>query len=198
MAVNDVYEVTFTIDVKGETCFCVGHYRESGACTDLIPAQSLLEALQAAFFTDWAAINAVQTVIACAYARRIDPTPGVAYTLISNLAGDVAVDALPTTSACIVTWYSAIAGKRTRGRTYLPGLPEDAQDGGLLEDAAIAAIQDLAALMIGPIAAVGGDTGEWKRAVWSELNLTDADVIAAVVRSNLGTMRSRRQRPGQA
>lgn len=198
MAVNDIYSVTVDTVVKGEHCQNVFHYRESTAETGTIPAENLAEGFVAAVEADWLAILSDQAALACVYVRRVQPTPSVAYTRIWNEVGTVAEEPIPTTSAALITWYSATAGKRTRGRNYFPGTPESFQDGGLLEAAAITLIQTLADTLADPIAAGGGGTGVWELCVYSRTNLTGVDVIESVVRSNLGTMRSRRQRPGVA
>lgn len=198
MAVGDIYSVVVDSVVKGEHCQNELHFREVTAETDTIPAENLAEGFVTAVEADWLACLSDQAALACVYVRRVKPTPGVAYTRIWNVVGTVADEPIPTTSAAVVSWYTTTAGKRTRGRNYFPGLPESFQDGGLLEGAAITAIQTLADTLMDVIAAGAGGTGEWELCVYSRVNGTGVDVESNVVRSNLGTMRTRRQRPGVA
>jgi hypothetical protein len=196
MAIGDVYELSVQVPVKGEHTFCVLHYRESVACNEAIPAKELAVAFRAAAETAWLDVLSDQAAIACLYVRRISPSAGVAWTEIVNEVGNEAGEPIPTTSAALLTQYSATASRRGRGRNYIAGIPENFQDGGLLEDAAIALLQALATELLGPITAA--TSGSWKLAVWSTIDLMARDVTSQVVRSNLGTMRTRRQRPGVA
>jgi len=196
MAVNDWYEITTDMTVQGEHVYNVMNFRETVECTEDVPAQELVEAFDAANTTAWAALLAELTVINCYYCRRIHPTPSVAYTLIKNIQGDVADDPLPSASALLISWYGLTASARHRGRNYFAGVPENVQSGGLLEAAAITAWQTFAALLITPV--VGGATGTWEMGIWSRASVAGVDARVAVVRSNMATMRSRRQRPGAA
>lgn len=196
MALNDVMEAVVSARVKGEYVQNVFHLKETTASTDPIPAKALAEAIQAVWLPDWAALVSTDVEFACCYVRRIKPAPGVAYTLLLTNVGAVASDAVPTGSALIVTWYSGLASKRGRGRTYFAGLPEEAQDAGLLAAAVVGDWEDLADLIATILVAQGGGVGAWELGVYSEVNAAIADTIARSVRTNLGSMRSRRQRPG--
>lgn len=195
MAVGDWYEITCDLSVQGEHAYNVLSFRETGASGADVPAKELADAFDAAITADWAALLATLTVINCYYVRRIHPSPGVAYTKIINEQGTVNEDPLPSASAVLVSWYGLTAGPRTRGRTYFAGTPENIQSGGLLEDAAIAAWEEFADLLKTPV--VGG-AGTWELGVWSRVNAAGIDASVRVVRSNMATMRSRRQRPGAA
>lgn len=196
MAVNDVYEVSADISVQGEHCYNVMAFKETAGCTADVPAEILANAFHAAITPAWIALLAELVVINCYYVRRISPAPGVTFTLIVNEQGEVVSQPLPTTSALLISWYGLTASARTRGRNYFAGVPETAQSGGLLEDAAITAWQSFADLLKTPI--VGAGDGTWELGIWSRANLSVIDAKVRVVRSNLATMRSRRQRPGAA
>lgn len=196
MAVGDVYEVVVGSRILGEYCENVFRFRETVGETDTIPAQNLALGFQTAIIPDWAALVSDQMEFACIYARRISPTPGIAFTVLETTVGTQVGEALPTTSAILLSWLTALATKRGRGRTYFSGAPEDSQAGGKLEAGVLAAWQAFGDTLITAIPAGGGGTGEWELAVWSEVDSLARDVIAAVVRTNLATMRSRRQRPG--
>jgi hypothetical protein len=121
----------------------------------------------------------------------------VAYTHLLTDVGEEVGESIPTTSALICTWLTQLASKRGRGRTYFCGLPESSQAGGKLEGDVLAAWQALATLILTQFPGGAGDsTGEFALCVWSEVNGTAQDVKTSVVRTNLGTMATRRQRPG--
>jgi len=196
MAVNDWYEITADISVQGEHCYNVLAFRETVECAEDVPAMELVEGFHAAITTAWADLLAQLTVINCYYGRRISPTPSVAFTKIVNAQGTVVEDPLPSASAVLVSWYGLTASARHRGRTYFSGVPETIQSGGLLEDAAITDWQTFADLLMTPI--VGGSSGTWELGIWSRASIAGVDAKVRVVRSNMATMRSRRQRPGAA
>lgn len=196
MAVGDVYQVAVDYVVRGEHCVNVFGFRETTECPDDIPAGSLGRAFQDALIAAWAALLSDETQFACIYTRRVSPGPGVAFTVLETTVGDVASEALPTTSALVMSQYSALGGKSKRGRNYFAGLGESSQAGGSLEGGVLAAWEAFAADLRTPIAGVGGDGGEWELAIWSPKLGSAVDVKSSVIRTNLGTMRSRRQRPG--
>lgn len=196
MAVGDVYELLVDYSVLGEHCVNAFKFRETVEETDDLPARNLALSFQTAVIADWAALLSNQAQFNCIYCRRISPTPGVAFTVLLSDPGEEVSEAIPTTSAVLMTWYSAVASKRGRGRNYFAGLPEIAQAGGKLEADVLAAWEDLAATIMATMPVAGGGTGNWALCVWSEVLSAANDVIASVVRTNLATMRTRRQRPG--
>jgi len=196
MAVGDVYEVAVDMTVKGEHCVNVFKFRETVEETDTIPAENLALGYQAAIIAGWAALLSNEVQFNCIYVRRISPAPGVAFTVLLTDPGEEVSEAIPTTSALLITWYSETATKRGRGRNYFAGLPETSQAGGKLEGDVLAAWNAFGTLMLTPVVAAGGGTGVWALAVWSDVNAAAVDVVTRVVRTNLATMRTRRQRPG--
>jgi len=196
MAVNDVYEVSVDYSVLGEHCVNVFKFRETTESTDEVPAKSLADGFAASLIPLWAVLLSDQVLFNCVFVRRISPGLGVPFTKLVTDPGEVASEAIPTTSAVVISWYSNTGGKSKRGRNYFAGAPENAQAGGKLEAGVLAAWESFALDMQAPLAAGGGGTGEWELCVWSQLLETAIDVKTAVVRTNLGTMRTRRQRPG--
>jgi len=196
MALNDVLQATVEMRVAGEYCANVLHYREAVGSTDDVPAKSLAEAIVATIIPDWAALISEQVIFACCYVRRIRPTPGITYTALLTTPGEVVSEAIPSSSALVVSLASEVATKRGRGRIYFAGLPESSQAGGSLEGTVVAGWEALAALLIDPLVATGGNTGEWQLGVYSRSAVEINDALVTVVRSNLAQQRGRRQRPG--
>jgi len=196
MAVNDVYQLSADYKVRGEYCTQVFHYRESVECTDDVPAQSLAEAFAAVIIPEWAALVSSQLEFACLYCRRIRPTSGIAYTHLITTPGGVASEAIPSSSALVMSVLTNLATRRGRGRSYFGGLPETSQAGGSLESTVLADWQALGTLLLDPVLGSGGDTGEWVWGVYSRSAVAIQDALTYVVRTNLAQQRGRRQRPG--
>lgn len=196
MAVNDVYQVAVDYKVRGEYCAQVFSYRESVASTDDVPAQSLAEAFALAIIPEWEALVSNQVEFACIYCRRIRPTPGITYTHLLTGVGDVVSEAVPSSSALVLSLLTSLATRRGRGRTYFGGLPETSQAGGSLEGTVLADWQALGTLLLDPLVGSGGATGEWLLGVYSKAAVQINDALSYVVRTNLGQQRGRRQRPG--
>jgi len=196
MAVGDIYEVLVDYSVLGEHCVNAFKFREITECTEDVPAKAVAEGFEDAIIDAWAALLSNQVLFNCIYARRIHPGPGVAHTTLLAVAGDEVGEALPTTSAILISWYTNLGGKSKRGRNYFAGAPETSQAGGKLEAGVVAAWEAFAATMSDPVPAIGGATGEWELCVWSDVLGSATDVKTSVLRTNLGTMRTRRQRPG--
>lgn len=196
MAVADIYELTQSYRVRGEWCENVLHFREKTAETDPIPAENLALGWDISIKPDLVALLSDEVILACVYARRISPTPGIAFTVLQTDVGIVASEAVPSLAAVITTWYTGTFTGRGRGRTYWPGLPESMQNSGSLTAAALTNWQALADLLEIDLAAGGGGTGVWELCVWSQASLTAAIVLAGIARSNMASMRSRRQKPG--
>lgn len=196
MAVGDVYEVVVCGDVKGEHVQNVFRLKETVEETDDVPAENLALGIQTAWIPDWKALLSEDFAFNCIYVRRIAPAPGIAFTVLLTDVGEVVSDAIPSTSALLISWYTNLATKRGRGRNYFAGLPENAQEGGLLAATELAAWQALGVLIRGSVPAGGGGSGSWELGVWSEILAAIQDVKTSVVRTNLASMRSRRQRPG--
>ncbi len=110
MAVGDVYEVAVDYNVLGEHCTNVFKFRETTECVETIPAKAIADAFAATMLPLWAAVVSEQLNFDCVYARRIAPAAGVAFTKLVDVPGDVVSEAVPTTSALLISWYSNSAG----------------------------------------------------------------------------------------
>lgn len=132
MAVGDIFRVTIQGKQAGETWVNVMHYRESAtgvgnAETELADScDAVLGPAYKTFLSHDASYDQVAV-------QRIDPLP-VSYTVIDNTnagIGLVAQDMLPPANAMTVTKKTAYAGRKYRGRVFLPGIPKTyTSDGG--------------------------------------------------------------------
>lgn len=197
MAVGDVYEVTISGRVNGEYCENIIHLREVVGATAPIPASEVCDSALLSWAADLAPLLATSfTKLQCIYARRIHPTPGVAFTKLIALDGEEGTDPVPAGTGLVVSWATALGGRSKRGRSYIFGIPETFQNGGNITEPCLTAFN----AWVASVMAAWGPTGasDYRLCVWSALLSTSEDVVAGIVRTNLGSMRSRRQRPGTA
>lgn len=125
----------------------------------------------------------------------VNLTPAVSnvYSTGFPLQGTVVQEPLPATCAMIVTNRTSYAGRRYRGRQYIPGLPETESNGSTIDAAVVAAVQtyydDLAAAY-----GLGGADPDYQLVVWSHTYSAGTPITEFVVRNTIGTQR--RRRPG--
>lgn len=111
---------------------------------------------------------------------------GPQFVTVYNIAGTLAGDPIPLQCAGLVAWYSALRGRRYRGRTYVGGFTE------------------AGSLGVGPNAALQTALGNWATKlrtdlttlgngllVASRLNATGQSVTSHTVRANWKTQRRR-------
>jgi len=204
MAVNDVYRVNVLQNVGSEVTMNVLHFREEVAETVLLlPAEGPARAAHA-IYTALAAFQSEDWQVVQIESRRIHPTAGIPYTWVlgaaDQIVGAEVSEIIPSASALVISLYSSIATKRGRGRLYIAGLPETAQNEGQLTNSAHTDYDTWAdTWLVEASTPVPPATGEYRVYVKSSFQLVgdvDWDVIATTTRSNLGTMRSRRAFPG--
>jgi len=203
MAENDIYRVEVLQNIGSEPSMNVFHVRESTAETVLdIPAQAVVEmvgatyeALSAQLSEDWRVVSI--------NARRVAPDFGIPSTTVFGggeaIVGQIESQIIPSQTAVLLSFYSALADRPGRGRCYLPGWPEESQNEGQLVEAPYAALQTIAsAEFIGPKGPFLTGSGEWNFTIWSPETILvgGRDIIAVAVRPNLATQKRRRAFPG--
>lgn len=205
MAENDIYRVEVLQNIGSEPSMNVFHLRESTAETVLdIPATAVVElvgetylALAAQLSEDWRVVSI--------NARRVWPDFGVPFTVVFGgaeaIIGSIESEVIPSQTAVLISFYTALAERAGRGRTYLPGWPEESQNEGQLVEAAYSALQGIASTeFVGPKGPFLTGSGIWNYTIWSpETALVGGrDFIAVAVRPNLATQKRRRAFPGFA
>lgn len=112
---------------------------------------------------------------------------------LGSQAGLLAGQTLPLPNAPIITWRTALIGRRNRGRTFFPPPTENEQDGGSISATLISALQDYAD---GAIQLLELGVPQWQMVVHSEVGGTDNPVTSYVVRTLMGSQRRRKQGVG--
>lgn len=79
----------------------------------------------------------------------------------TTVFGLVAGDTLPPHDAAVLSWYTVAPGRRTHGRTYLAGFPENRQNLGIIDAVGKADIKNLADTMLGRFGEGGTSPYYW-------------------------------------
>lgn len=205
MALSDVYRVEVFQNVGSEITMNVLHMRETvaetindNAAACVIEAVIVLyDALKAQMSEDWRVVQMT--------ARRVSPGSGIPSTLVlggaESIVGAQVSEIIPSASALLISLYSLNFTKSGRGRQYLPGLPETAQNEGQLTEAVHGDFQTIAnAQYLGEKGPFLAGDGKWRFTVFGggAGPGSDQDVKEAIVRPNLATQRGRRAHPGFA
>lgn len=108
--------------------------------------------------------------------------------------GTVAVDSLPASVACVMKRSTLVSSRRTRGRIYIPGIPEDALDtaSGRWTAAFLASVNTAFQAML---TSVMTGTGSWVPIIFARANPTVVDKTILVARVNEVPRNQRRRQP---
>lgn len=121
---------------------------------------------------------------------EMDPTTGAAtasYSVTSATAvGALAVESLPFASQGLIRLRTGVyaSGREIRGRLFVPGLTENANNDGAVVAATQTAVNAAAAALI------ADGTSEW--VVWSRSNGTTEAITSATMWDQFATLRTRR------
>jgi len=92
-----------------------------------------------------------------------------------------------------MSMYSNEPGRSGRGRSYISGIPENGTVDGLIDDAEMLLLADIAALFTNAgYNPPSPDDGAWKPTIWSPLLAEASDIVISQFSPSPGTMRSRR------
>lgn len=115
------------------------------------------------------------------------------YSATCTATGSDATDPLPLMTSLVVTLRTAKAGRRYRGRVYLPGWSEAANDA---TGRPIQSVADAAEAFITDLGTVVQGAGNWNLAVCSLANNASLAVTTVEVRDLIWDTQRRRNYPG--
>lgn len=124
---------------------------------------------------------------------RVNASPPISYHYATAfpVTGTGTGEEMPRQVAVVVTHRTQYAGRSYRGRHYIPALTENYFTSGLVETAALAALQTYYDDIVAAVGASGSNTDiQW--VVWSQKLMTYTAVREAVVRNVPGVIRRRR------
>jgi hypothetical protein len=139
VAVGDIVELVIEIDgPNGTSLNVLGFEARNVAAT--------FDGLASSFDTNDLSGYTAQmgTGFSCSLLRVVDIKPGTAATVLHGVspakAGTNTSESLPTQSALVFSWRSALKGRSFRGRTYMMGLGETNQAAGVWGAATVTAM----------------------------------------------------------
>lgn len=139
--------------------------------------------------------------------RIRDVKPGTAatydYSYASVAGADVSGQELPPQCALVLSWFTALAGRSYRGRTYLTGFTEQTQDNGVWDSTHLTNVTGIITQML-TVYGSGGTDGNWQFGVISRylngaprITPVITPVTSGVARAYVYTQRRRTNLVGQ-
>lgn len=193
---GDVYEVKFASQCAGQAGINVTHWVcntvTGGGALDTTFA-SVLDTAMAPLYKLVMGANATYYGVRV---QRISPLPKSLPVVAAGFTGigGAGPGCLPTQVSGIITWQSAVAGRKYRGRSYVPFPYSGAQDTVLDAPTAAykAALQNLANGMAGPYTpATGGGTSFMLACIWHRLSATVTPITNGRANQKFATQRRR-------
>lgn len=190
MATGDIVRLSIESLFNGETTVVnVFHYRQE---TELIldtPAEDVIQAWVGGAQPTYLAAISEGNVLQVARAVQLTGAPlTIAEVELTGSGTRAGTGLTPQSSPCI-SWRTGIAGRRNRGRTYMPPVPQTDNNAGVIGAGLVAALQDFVddAILIGD----GITTADWQLVVWSSITLAGVEVTEGRVPAIFNTQRRR-------
>lgn len=195
---NAVYEVTLNQRLGGVQVVNTLKMRDvDGAGTALLLANDFA----ANIIPTWRGIIGNAVTFQNVTVSALSPATGELATNTINLAGSVGAEVDPVVCAGVITWRTARAGRRYRGRIYIAGLQHSGDQLATYNVTNVGRMQTLAAAIILRYVTNAVAT-KWQAGVWSRKNASLVGTPGAIdpfqpmttftVQSYVATMGSRR------
>lgn len=192
MANGDVYELRHSYRVGTVTMLNRYHFEQiDGPGPDGAP-EALADAFAARILPRIRVLQSDRVDHMLLYVRRISPAPWWPATKLLNTAGSIPGDSLPASTSLRITAYTFQGGVLQRCTWRFGGIAEEYQDGGVLNDVGSNLADQLAFLLSSEWTALAATYHAGAIAVPFALNRFET----AQHRNNLGTQKTRLQRPG--
>lgn len=193
MAVGELYRLAFNQQVHNVNIANVFHYEQTGASSDDVP--KLIQAFLDKMIPVWQLYMAPEWVPLCVKANRIKPTEGSARMglIPSGNEGLAAGECMAANQCATISTYSAVYGKRTRGRHFISGASETFEVRNNHTQPAMTLLQAIGNLLVGELVGTVPD-GTWQLAVYSQTAETWEKVTAYEARSPFKKHRGRTAR----
>jgi len=204
MSTGDVYKLAVQSNFTGtDQIVNVFHYRQTD---DSGPISNKALALITAWETDakaeYLACLSSRITLEKLEAKGVNGSTEESEVNATDNGTGGAGDIVPLTSAPLISWRTGEAGRRKRGRSYMPPIEEALQDAGNLTSGAVDTYEDFTAVAT---EISTGDGDDFEMVIYSPEDLTATPprpgtlitkVTGAIVQSVMGTQRRRRQGSG--
>lgn len=194
MAINDVWRVRIVTKYANQIGVNVVHYRESATTGTGATPQDVAGAVDGAVQAAYKAAISTAADYRGVGAARVSPVPSLENNSVANAGGgSVAGGILPTQTAGLISWRTALPGRANRGRIYIsfPGSADLSVSETPIATYATR-IQAISTALIGPITAgVGPNTSTLKLCLRHKATGTVTDVVSGLVQLRWATQRRR-------
>lgn len=190
MAINDVLQVTIEAFLHGQQVVTVLHYAEANPPDTLTSENWLSAAVQTIVVPAMKGLQSAELGHAAVSVQKIWPLPPNVPVRNTTGAGggNIAGSSLPTCVTAVITKQTAFAGRKYRGRMFIPGVPVASENDSQLSAAAMVTWQAAADAMNVTLSA---DNGEWNMVLWHRSTKTWHTVLKLLARSVLRNQRRR-------
>jgi len=194
LAVGDVVEGKIYCAAPGDIGINVRHYKVTNV-TGVVRPQDIVDLYFGYFDTAYANVMPTNCEVNSASLQKIFPLPkeDAAASTVAATPGTIADDLLPRQTCGIITLRTGLAGRKFRGRVYIPFPPENANDGAGQPTPAYLTLLDAIATLHDDIItfAVGLTTISLVPVVFHRLTGTYDQIFTAVTRPRWATQRRR-------
>jgi len=203
MAVGDIYRLAARWQHVGsnDDVVNVWHFRQQSGLIVDTPGGDLVQAFVDAAVTLYAGLTSVLYTLDLITVRQVQGGEEV-FETAADYPGQRGVSAtgLPGQLSCVLSWRTGLAGRRRRGRTYMPPAAEEDLNAGQWISGYIAGVTNFADAMRDDMNTVTLTHAAWQLGIWSVPNSDPpADpltlftpVTTWIIDSVPGTMKSRR------
>jgi len=192
--INDIVECKIICLANNQIGEFVLHYRISAVGAPEPTVTDIAGQVQDTFKDDVIAIISQKATYAGATAQRIWPTRSVRGDYFVPITGTGSTSLLPTQTSGLITKFTTLAGRKNRGRSYIPFPGEsDSDDNGAFPNTAYKTKLDNIAALIGQqiITAVGGGSVTMDPVIYHRSTQTSIALAGAQKRNQWATQRRR-------
>jgi len=203
MALGDIYRLAMRWQhvTSGDDVVNVWHFQQNSLLILDTPAEDLLQAFTEEVITLYSGLTSPLYLLDLITVRQI--TGGIEiFEIGASTLGERGTTAtgLPGQVACVVSWRTGLAGRRRRGRTYMPPAAEEDLNAGRWIAGYVAGVTNFGNGMVTGMATATIGHASWLFGVWSVPQTVpppDPPTLFTPITSFIidpvpGTMRSRR------
>jgi hypothetical protein len=207
MAIGDIYRLSarWENNLTQDDIVNVWHFRQDQVTIFDTAGEDLVGAFIEECVPVYAALVAASYTLNLFSVRQVEGGEEI-YEEAVSIPGTrgTAATQLPSTVACVLSWKTGLAGRRRRGRTYMPVTVEGDIDTGQFITAYLDGVDAFALNMIDDMQNNSLTHANWAFGIWSAPQTIPlptpptlfTDVTQGIARSNPGTIRSRRAGSG--
>jgi hypothetical protein len=195
MAVGDIIQATFGCRFGDQLGLNVRHYRSVNTIGGVVTLQALADEMAADFDNIYPTVLSGFAEFRGVMVQKIFPGP-MGMPVVSSLApvqGIVAGEPLPRQVSGLISFRTAFAGRRFRGRSYIPFPAEASNDADSTPvNAYLTQMGVLALEFLQPRSVTeGAFTEQFQPTLWHRDTMTDDPILTATVNDAWATQRRR-------